>query len=101
MSLDSNVHVTKSELIDALAENQLHLSHKDVEMAVNVILEHIADSLAHGERVEIRGFGSLSLSYRPSRQGRNPKTGESVLVPAKCAPHFKPGRELRHRVDNK
>jgi integration host factor, beta subunit len=102
MSVENNVeHKTKSELIDDLAQKQVHLSHRDVEIAVNVILDHISHSLSQGERVEIRGFGSLSLSYRAPRRGRNPKTGDSVLVPAKCAPHFKPGRELRERVDRK
>ena len=75
------------------------LQAKDVEMAVRVIFDSMADSLARGERVELRGFGSFALNYRPARNGRNPKTGEPVKVPAKYTPHFKAGKELRERVD--
>ncbi len=91
--------MTKSELIEQLAEQQPHLAYRDVEFAVNQILDYVCNALANGERVEIRGFGSLSLHYRPERVGRNPKTGDRVYVPAKHVPHFKPGRELRERVD--
>lgn len=98
--MSEQLHVTKSELIESLAKRQPHLSNKDVEMAVNEILDYIAEALSRGDRVEIRGFGSLSLHYRPPRQGRNPKTGEQVSVPGKCVPHFKPGRELKERVDS-
>ncbi len=90
--------MTKSELIDILAAEQEQLPHKDIEEAVKKILECMTRALAAGERIEIRGFGSFSLHYRPPRTGRNPKTGESVALPAKRVPHFKPGKELRERV---
>lgn len=91
--------MTKSELIEILARKQPQLNSKDVELAVKTILEHMAQVLASGERIEIRGFGSFSLHYRPPRVGRNPKTGEAVQLGAKYVPHFKPGKELRERVD--
>lgn len=91
--------VTKSELIERIAEKQMQLAYKDVELAVKSILEHMAQTLASGERIEIRGFGSFSLHYRPARVGRNPKSGDPVSLPAKHVPHFKPGKELRDRVD--
>lgn len=91
--------MTKSELIDRLASAQQHLSHKDVELAVKLLLDRVSDSLATSERIEIRGFGSFSLHHRPERLGRNPKTGEPVKIPAKSVPHFKPGKELRERVN--
>jgi integration host factor subunit beta len=91
--------MTKSELIEILARKQSQLNSKDVELAVKTILEHMAQVLASGERIEIRGFGSFSLHYRPPRVGRNPKTGDSVKLGAKYVPHFKPGKELRERVD--
>lgn len=91
--------MTKSELIESLAAQQRHLAVPDVEMAVKAILEQMSESLADGNRIEVRGFGSFSLHYRPPRLGRNPKTGESVALPAKHVPHFKPGKELRERVD--
>ncbi len=92
--------MTKSELIEALARKQSHLAYKDVELAVKSLLEQMSQALATGQRIEIRGFGSFSLHYRPPRVGRNPKTGESVTLPGKYVPHFKPGKELRERVDN-
>jgi len=92
--------VTKSELIERLAEQQIHLPHKDVELAVKCILEKMSRALSTGERIEIRGFGSFSLHYRPPRTGRNPKNGESVELAGKYVPHFKPGKELRIRVDD-
>ncbi len=91
--------MTKSELIEVLARKQTQLAYKDVELAVKTMLEHMAQSLANGERIEIRGFGSFSLHYRPPRTGRNPKTGDSVDLSAKYVPHFKPGKELRERVN--
>lgn len=91
--------VTKSELIEILARKQSHLAYKDVEVAVKNILEQMSQALACGERIEIRGFGSFSLHYRPPRVGRNPKTGTSVSLPGKYVPHFKPGKELRERVN--
>lgn len=91
--------MTKSELIDILAQKQMQLAYKDVELAVKSMLEHMATTLASGERIEIRGFGSFSLHYRPPRVGRNPKTGDSVDLTAKYVPHFKPGKEMRERVN--
>lgn len=91
--------MTKSEIIDLLARKQSHLSAKDVEWAVKIILEQMSDSLANGNRIEVRGFGSFSLHHRSGRQGRNPKTGEAVTLAAKFVPHFKPGKELRERVN--
>ena len=93
--------MTKSELIERLAQEQTQLAHRDVELAVKMILEHMAERLASGERIEIRGFGSFSLHYRPGRVGRNPKTGTPVSLPEKHVPHFKPGKELRERVDGR
>lgn len=92
--------MTKSELIDRLAEVQQHLSHADVELGVKSMIEQMSASLSNGERIEIRGFGSFSLHYRAPRMGRNPKTGEAVALPGKHVPHFKPGKSLRERVNN-
>ncbi|NIR59177.1 MAG: integration host factor subunit beta [Gammaproteobacteria bacterium] len=91
--------MTKSELIEALARKQQHLAYKDVELTVKTLLEQMSRALAEGDRIEIRGFGSFSLHYRPPRMGRNPKTGDSVALPGKYVPHFKPGKELRERVN--
>ena len=91
--------MTKSELIETLARQQQHLALKDVELAVKCIIEQMSETLASGDRIEIRGFGSFSLHHRPPRMGRNPKTGESVSLTEKFVPHFKPGKELRDRVD--
>ncbi|UCE30476.1 MAG: integration host factor subunit beta [Burkholderiales bacterium] len=91
--------MTKSELISRLAERYPQLVAKDAEFAVKTILDSMAQALAAGQRIEIRGFGSFALSHRPPRIGRNPKSGERVLVPEKRVPHFKPGKELRERVD--
>jgi len=92
--------VTKSELIDQITEKQLQLSAKDVELAVKTIVEEMSKTLSNGGRIEIRGFGSFSLHYRESRTGRNPKTGDAVRLSGKHVPHFKPGKELRERVNN-
>ena len=92
--------MTKSELIEILAQRQAHLKGEDVDLSVKALLEMMGGSLANGERIEIRGFGSFSLHYRPPRLGRNPKTGESVALPGKHVPHFKPGKELRERVSD-
>lgn len=92
--------MTKSELIERIARNQMQFSQKDVELAVNEILDSMIDSLSEGERIEIRGFGSFSLHERKARMGRNPKTGEQVKLNAKHVPHFKPGKLLRDRVDD-
>ncbi|MGH8049026.1 MAG: integration host factor subunit beta [Arenimonas sp.] len=91
--------MTKSELIEILSKRQMHLKADDVDMAVKTILEMMSNALADGDRIEIRGFGSFSLHFRPPRLGRNPKTGDSVALPGKHVPHFKPGKELRDRVN--
>jgi len=91
--------ITRSELIDTLVTKQPHLAHRDVELAVKAVLERMGNAFEDGESIEIRGFGSFSLHYRPARVGRNPKTGESVAVEDKFSPHFKPGKELKERVD--
>ncbi len=91
--------MTKSELIDRISATQSQLSPKDVELAVKTMLEQMSHTLAQGKRIEVRGFGSFSLHYRAPRIGRNPKTGESVGLAGKYVPHFKPGKELRDRVN--
>lgn len=91
--------MTKSELIEQVSLKQQHLAPRDVELAVNSVLEMMSGALSGGNRIEIRGFGSFSLHYRPPRIGRNPKTGEAVSLPGKHVPHFKPGKELRERVN--
>lgn len=91
--------MTKSELIERIAARQLQLSTKDVELAVKSLIEQMSESLSSGNRIEIRGFGSFSLHYREPRRGRNPKTGEAVQLEGKHVPHFKPGKELRDRVN--
>ncbi len=91
--------MTKSELIERLSQEQAHLPPRDVEFSVNAVLDHMRRALVAGDRIEIRGFGSIGLRYRMPRAGRNPKTGEAVSVPGKYVPHFKPGRLLRERVN--
>lgn len=91
--------MTKSELIEILSRRQGHLKSDDVDMAVKTLLEMMSNALTEGERIEVRGFGSFSLHFRPPRLGRNPKTGDSVALPGKYVPHFKPGKELRDRVN--
>lgn len=91
--------MTKSELIDRLALRFPQLVAKDADLAVKMILDSMASALANGDRIEIRGFGSFALNYRPPRVGRNPKSGDKVNVPEKYVPHFKSGKELRERVD--
>lgn len=92
--------MTKSELIEILSRKQSHLPAKDVELAVKSLLEQMSNALADGRRIEIRGFGSFSLHFRPPRMGRNPKTGEAVALAGKYVPHFKPGKDLRERVND-
>ncbi len=89
----------KSELIEHIAARMMHVSEKQVADGINKILELMGDSLIKDQRIEIRGFGSFSLHYRPPRNAHNPKTGEKVMTAAKFSPHFKPGKELRERVD--
>ena len=91
--------MTKSELIERLANEQIQLDARDVELAVKAMLERMIAALVSGERIEIRGFGSFSLHFRPPRMRRNPRTGDPVAVAAKYVPHFKPGKELRNRVN--
>ncbi len=92
--------ITKSDLIENLSISQGHLAYKDVELAVKSIIELMSSALSMGERIEIRGFGSFSLHYRPPRVGRNPKSGDKVDLPGKHVPHFKPGKELRDRAND-
>ena len=92
--------MNKSELIERIVDQQEQLSVRDVELAVKTMLEHMTQVLSSGERIEIRGFGSFSLHYRATRLGRNPKTGEAVELEGKYVPHFKPGKELRDRVND-
>ena len=92
--------MTKSELVEMIASKQSQLSAKDVELSVKTIIDHMSQALAEGQRIEIRGFGSFSLHYRAPRVGRNPKTGESVDLPEKYVPHFKPGKDLREKVND-
>ncbi|MCX8745874.1 MULTISPECIES: integration host factor subunit beta [Snodgrassella] len=97
--------MTKSELMIRLAElytvnnDSTILNAKDVEQSIKILVDTMTRALAKGQRIEIRGFGSFDLNHRPARIGRNPKTGEKVSVPEKYVPHFKPGKELRERVD--
>ncbi len=92
--------MTKSELIALLASRYPQLALRDMDFAVKTVLDSMTQALANGQRIEIRGFGSFSLSTRSPRVGRNPKSGEKVLVPGKQVPHFKAGKELRERVDS-
>lgn len=91
--------MTRSELIQQILSRFPQLTATDVDMAVRVIMDAMSRALSKGGRIEVRGFGSFGINYRPPRKGRNPKTGASVMVPAKYMPHFKAGKELRDRVD--
>ena len=91
--------MTKSDLIERLVAGQIHLPSRDFDTSVNAVLEYMSNSLVDGDRIEIRGFGSIGLRFRAPRTGRNPKTGASVSVPGKYVQHFKPGRLLRERVN--
>ncbi len=91
--------MTKSELIDAVAAANGDITRREAEVVISTVFSAISEELAGGGRVELRGFGSFSIKKRDSRTGRNPKTGEAVFVPAKVVPYFKPGKELRERVD--
>ena len=93
--------MTKSELIQRIAEKQPQLAERDVELAVRMMLEHMAECLAGGGRIEIRGFGSFTLRFRRARVGRNPRTGTPVSLPARYVPCFKPGQKLRERANRK
>lgn len=91
--------MTRSDLVARLAERFGQLTHRDTESAVKIVLDAMSDALARGHRIEIRGFGSFSINRRPPRVGRNPRSGEQVVVPEKLVPHFKPGKALREAVD--
>ena len=91
--------MTRSDLIAVIAKEQSHLAYSDVDMAVKCMLTHMSQTLASGERIEIRGFGSFALHYRPPRRARNPKTGATMMIREKYVPRFKPGKELRDRVN--
>ena len=90
----------RSELVEVLANRQPHLSQRDVELAVNCIIGMMSQAIASGERIEVRGFGGFTLRQRPARKARNPKTGETVYLQAKATVHFKPGKEMRDRVND-
>jgi integration host factor subunit beta len=92
--------MTRSDLVEELAARFGQLAQRDAEFAVKTILDAISDALVQGHRVEIRGFGSFSVNHRPPRVGRNPRSGESVTIPEKRVPHFKPGKALREAVDS-
>jgi integration host factor subunit beta len=94
-----DISMTRAELIARLAAQQHHLTTEDVELAVKMIVDQLSDTLARGERIEIRGFGAFSLRTRQSRMARDPRTGEPVAVLAKRVPYFRPGKEMRERVD--
>ena len=96
---EKGADVIKSELIEKLAAENPHLTQAEVERLVNVVLGRMVETLSDGGRVEIRGFGAFSVRHRPARQGRNPRTGETVDVPAKAVPFFKSGKELRERLN--
>ena len=89
----------KSQLIEALAKKQPYLAEKDVDLAVDCIIELMCQALIANDRIEVRDFVSFSLHYHPARLGRNPKTGQTLNLSAKYLLHFKPGKELRNRVD--
>ena len=91
--------MTRSDLVEELAARFTQLTHRDAELAVKTVLDAMSDALVRGHRIEIRGFGSFSINRRPPRVGRNPRSGESVMIPEKRVPHFKPGKALREAVD--
>jgi integration host factor subunit beta len=91
--------VTRSDLVVQLAERFSQLTHRDTEFAVKTIVDAMSVALSRGHRIEIRGFGSFSINRRPPRLGRNPRSGEQVVIPEKLVPHFKPGKALREAVD--
>ncbi len=93
--------MTRSDLVEELANRFGQLTHRDAEFAVKAILDAMNDALVAGHRIEIRGFGSFSINRRPPRMGRNPRSGESVAIPEKRVPHFKPGKALRESVDQR
>ena len=98
-ALNGTPKMTRSDLVNQLAERFGQLTQRDTEFAVKTMLDAMSDALARGHRIEIRGFGSFSINRRPPRQGRNPRSGEKVTIPEKLVPHFKPGKALRESVD--
>lgn len=96
-----SIAMTRSDLVEALAAQFNQLGQRDAELAVKAILEAMTDALVKGQRIEIRGFGSFSVNHRQPRLGRNPRSGESVAIPEKRVPHFKPGKALREQVDTR
>ena len=97
----ADIQMTRSDLVNQLAERFGQLTQRDTEFAVKTILDAMSDALARGHRIEIRGFGSFSINRRPPRLGRNPRSGEKVTIPEKLVPHFKPGKALRESVDER
>lgn len=95
------LQMTRSDLVEELASRFSQLTHRDAEFAVKAILDAMSDALVRGHRIEIRGFGSFSISRRSPRLGRNPRSGESVQIPEKRVPHFKPGKAMREAVDSR
>jgi len=91
--------MTKSDLIERVAARKEHVSKKDTELVVNTIFDSMTEALRSGDRIEIRGFGSFQVKVREAREGRNPKTGDEVRIPAKRTPFFKVGKELKERID--
>ena len=91
--------MTRSDLVEELANRLTQLTHRDAELAVKTVLDAMSEALVRGHRIEIRGFGSFSINRRPPRVGRNPRSGETVMIPEKRVPHFKPGKALREAVD--
>ena len=91
--------MTRSDLVEELAARFSQLTHRDAEFAVKTLLDAVSDTLVRGNRIEIRGFGSFSVNRRSPRMGRNPRSGESVAIPEKRVPHFKPGKALREAVE--
>lgn len=93
--------MTRSDLVEELAARFVQLTQRDAEVAVKTLLEALGDALVQGQRIEVRGFGSFSVTQRAPRLGRNPRSGEAVAIPAKRVPHFKPGKALRESVDHR
>ena len=91
--------MTRSDLVTLLADRFGQLTHRDAEFAVKTMLDTMTEALGRGHRIEIRGFGSFAINRRPPRMGRNPRSGEPVVIPEKLVPHFKPGKALREAVD--
>lgn len=96
----ADITMIKSELIASLSGKLTQIPERDITLGVNLLLDALADALSKGGRIEIRGFGSFSLHYRPPRNAHNPKTGDRLVTTAKHSPHFKPGKDMRERIDS-